>query len=73
MSFLDVFKKGLQKTATSISRTVTGIFTEVKKWDAETFKSLESELVASDLGISAAKKIVDDLRDKYERGLLNGT
>lgn len=73
MAFLDIFKKGLQKTATSISRTVTGIFTEVKKWDAETFKALETELVASDLGINEAKKIVDDLRDKYERGLLNGT
>ena len=73
MSFFDVFKKGLQKTATSITRTVSGLFTEVKKWDAETFKALEAELVASDLGINAAKKIVDDLRDKYERGLLNGT
>ncbi|MBR2364470.1 MAG: signal recognition particle-docking protein FtsY [Lentisphaeria bacterium] len=73
MSFLDVFKKGLQKTATSISRTVTGIFTEVKKWDDNTFKALEAELVASDLGITASRKIVDDLRDKYERGLLNGT
>lgn len=73
MSFFDVFKKGLQKTATSITRTVSGLFTEIKKWDAETFKALEAELVASDLGINAAKKIVDDLRDKYERGLLNGT
>ena len=73
MSFLDVFKKGLQKTATTISRTVSGLFTEVKKWDEGTFKMLEDALVASDLGIAAAKKIVDDLRDKYQRGLLNGT
>lgn len=73
MSFLDVFKKGLQKTATSISRTVSGLFTEVKKWDAAAFDALEAELIASDLGIAAAKKIVKDLKDKYERGLLNGT
>lgn len=73
MSFLDVFKKGLQKTATSITRTVSGLFTEVKKWDADTFRALEAELVASDLGIKAAEKIVNDLRDRYERGVLNGT
>ncbi len=73
MSLFDSFKRGLQKTATALSRSVTGIFTEVRKWDDETFRKLENELISADFGVAAAKKIMADLRDRYQRGLLNGS
>lgn len=72
MALFDVFKRGLQKTATTITRTVSSLFTEVKTWDESTFQSLEKALIESDLGIHASKKIVASLRDRYERGLLKG-
>ena len=73
MSLFDTFKRGLQKTATALSRSVTGIFTEVRTWDDETFKKLEDELISADFGVSATKKIMADIRDRYQRGLLNGS
>ncbi|MGN0873068.1 MAG: signal recognition particle receptor subunit alpha, partial [Victivallales bacterium] len=73
MSIFDTFKRGLQKTATALSRSVSGIFTEVKKWDDETFKKLENELISADFGVSATKKIMADIRDRYQRGILNGS
>ena len=73
MALFDSFKRGLQKTATALSRSVAGIFTEVRKWDDETFRKLESELISADFGVSATKKIMADIRDRYQRGLLNGS
>ena len=73
MSIFDTFKRGLQKTATALSRSVSSIFTEVKKWDDETFKKLENELISADFGVSATKKIMADIRDRYQRGILNGS
>ena len=73
MSIFDTFKRGLQKTATALSRSVSGIFTEVKKWDDETFRKLENELISADFGVSATKKIMADIRDRYQRGILNGS
>ena len=71
MSLFDTFKRGLQKTATALSRSVTGIFTEVRTWDDETFKKLEDELISADFGVSATKKIMADIRDRYQRELCN--
>ena len=73
MSIFDTFKRGLQKTATALSRSVSGIFTEVKKWDDESFRKLENELISADFGVSATKKIMADIRDRYQRGILNGS
>ena len=72
MGLFSVFKKGLQKTATAISRTVTSIFTEVKTWDETTFSTLENALLEADFGADAAKKVKEDIKDRYQRGLLTG-
>ena len=72
MGLFSVFKKGLQKTATAITRGVVSIFTDVQKWDDSTFTALEHALVEADFGVEAAKKIKDDLKDRYDRGLLSG-
>lgn len=72
LSIFSRFQKGLQKTATAISRGITGVFTEVKRWDDEDFAALEKTLIESDLGIPASRRIVADIRDRYERGLISG-
>ncbi len=73
MGLFSVFKKGLQKTATAITRGVTSIFTDVQKWDASTFTNLEHVLLEADFGAEAAKKIKEDIKDRYDRGLLSGS
>ncbi len=72
-SLFSTFKKGLQKTATAISRGITGVFTGVKRWDAESFKKLENALIEADFGPAAANSIVADIKDRYQRGLISGT
>lgn len=67
------FKQGLQKTATALTRGITSIFTEVKVWDKAAFDSLEKQLIEADLGPVASRKIVEDLRNRYELGELKGS
>ncbi len=67
-SIFNVFKKGLQKTATSVSRSITSVVTGEKIWDDTTFEELEAMLIAADFGVAATLRIVDDIRDRYERG-----
>jgi len=72
-SLLSIFQRGLQKTAVSIGRTIAGAFGGVKVWDAKAFSDLEAALVAADFGVPASRRIVSDIKDRYERGLLNGS
>ena len=72
MSIFDVFKKGLKKTAVAIGRGISSLFTTVKKWDEESFRKLENELLAADFGVSASRKIVNSLRDRYQQGEFSG-
>jgi len=72
-ALLSIFQRGLQKTATSLRRSVAGVFGDVKVWDAKAFSALEEALLSADFGVSASRKICDDIRDRYSRGLLNGS
>lgn len=72
-SLFSTFQKGLQKTATALSRSISGIFSDVKVWDAAAFQKLERVLIESDIGVAASSKIVADIKDRYDRGLLNGS
>ena len=72
-SLFSTFKKGLQKTATAISWGISGVFTDIKRWDAESFKKLENALIEADFGPAAANAIVADIKDRYQRGLISGT
>ncbi|MCQ2396750.1 MAG: signal recognition particle-docking protein FtsY [Lentisphaeria bacterium] len=70
MSLFSFFKKGLQKTTTAIQRGIQSVFTDVKKWDDETYRQLEQTLIATDLGPAVTKELLDDLKDRYSRGLI---
>jgi fused signal recognition particle receptor len=63
-----VFKKGLQKTAVSVTRTFTGIFTNIQKWDESTYEELEASLLSADFGVKVTMRLLDDIRDRYDRG-----
>jgi fused signal recognition particle receptor len=67
-SIFSVFKKGLQKTKTSVSRSISSVFTGEKSWSEENFEDLEAMLISADFGVPASLKIVEDIRDRYERG-----
>ncbi|MCI5779751.1 MAG: signal recognition particle-docking protein FtsY [Lentisphaeria bacterium] len=68
MSIFSVFKRGLEKSATKLSRAVTGVFSGVKAHGKASFDDLEAMLIAADFGVTAAKKVTDGIRDRYERG-----
>lgn len=68
MSLFSFFKKGLEKTATSIKRGISGLFTGTKTWDEQTYAKLEQALIATDLGPAITATIVADLKDRYTRG-----
>ena len=69
-SIFSIFKKGLEKTTTAVSRSLAEVFTGEKKWDKSTFESLEATLIAADFGVPASLKIVKDIQDRYERGYI---
>ena len=64
----NIFKRGLQKTRTSILRGFESLFTENKPWDASTYRKLEESLIRADLGVAVSMRIVKDIKDRYERG-----
>lgn len=69
-SLFSVFQRGLQKTSVSIFRSMGGIFTDIPKWDEETYESIEAALLSADFGPTVSFRLVGDIRDRYERGLI---
>lgn len=67
-SVFSIFKHGLQRTKTSLLRQIQGLFADVENWDEETFEDLEAALMSADLGVEMSARLVDDIRDRYERG-----
>ena len=64
----NIFKKGLQKTKTSILRGFETMFSGTEKWDASTYRKLEESLISADLGVNVTMALVKDIKDRYERG-----
>lgn len=69
-SIFSIFKRGLEKTATRVTRTVTGLFTGIRAHDAASFDELEERLIMADFGVSASLRIVGEIRERYERGAI---
>ncbi len=67
-SVFSIFKRGLEKTATRVARSISGVLTGVKAWDENSFEELENTLISADFGVAAAQRIVSDIRERYERG-----
>lgn len=69
-SIFSVFKRGFQKTSTAISRTIFAVFTDEKAWDKETYERIEVTLLQADFGFKTTQKLLTDLKDRYEHGLI---
>jgi len=69
-SLFSVFKKGLQKTSTSITRSIAGVFTDAAVWTEDDYEMLEAALIGADFGVNISMRIVEDIRDRYSRGLI---
>lgn len=69
-SIFNVFKRGLQRTKTTLVRRVQSIFNDNAEWDDDAFDDLEAALLGADLGVEVSMRLVDDIRDRYERGLI---
>ncbi|MFO7821283.1 MAG: signal recognition particle-docking protein FtsY [Lentisphaeria bacterium] len=67
-SIFSKFKHGLQRTKTSLVRQIQGMVSDVENWDEETFEDLEAALMSADLGVEMSARLVDDIRDRYQRG-----
>ncbi len=72
-SIFSIFKRGLQKSKTAVSRTITTAFTDVKVWSEETYEELESSLISADFGVKASVRIVESIRDRYKLGEIHTT
>lgn len=67
-SVFEFFKRGLQKTTTSLVRKVKGIFGGETTWNAESYEALEAALIGTDLGVVISGQLVAEVKDRYERG-----
>jgi len=72
-SIFSIFKRGLQKSTTSVSRSLAAAFSGIKGWNQDTYEDLETSLIAADFGVKAGTHIVAAIRDRYERGLIQTT
>lgn len=69
-SIFQFFKRGLEKTKTSIMRAFSSVVSGTKTWDDATYSELERALVATDLGSAISREIVAEIKDRYQRGLI---
>ena len=71
MGLFDIFKRGLEKTRTAIVRSIKSMFSDIKSWDDASYAKLEQALISTDLGYAVSHEIVEDLKDRYKRGLID--
>ena len=71
MSIFSIFKSGLAKSTTRLTRAVSSIFTGIKAHGKESFNDLEDLLISADFGVPAAQRIAAAVRERYELGSLS--
>lgn len=67
-AFLSSFKRGFQRTKTMLVRNIQSIFSETGEWTEDSYEDLEAILIGTDLGVSVTQRLVEDVRDRYNRG-----
>lgn len=70
-SLYSAFRNGLRKTKTRLVRNIQTAFTDAEVWTEEAYEDLEAALIAADIGVEAATRFVDDVRERYDRGEIN--
>lgn len=72
-ALLSKFKSGLQRTKTKLVRSIQSAFSDTETWTEESYDELEAALIGADLGVDIATRLVDDIRDRYDRGEIETT
>ncbi len=73
MSFFDKLKSGLIKTRRGITDRIDQVLVSFGKIDENLFEELEEILVAADIGVEAALKIIEDLKAKVKEEKITDT
>ena len=71
MGFFERLKQGLKKTKDSVIGQINGVFKSFSKADEEMLDELEEILIASDVGIGGAEKIIEKLRTNLKEKKLS--
>ena len=71
MGFFDKLKQGLGKTKTTFDEKINGVFSSFRKVDEDFLDELEEALIMSDIGMTTAVKIVNNLRKTIKKENLN--
>jgi fused signal recognition particle receptor len=69
--FLDRLKTGIQKTREGLVGQLEDIFAGKKEIDAELLEDLESALIAADIGPTTTLEILELIRQRVDRKLIN--
>ena len=70
-TIFQLFKRGLEKTKTTLLRTFSSIFSGTKAWDDSTYAALEKALISTDLGMAISSELIAEIKDQYKRGLIS--
>lgn len=62
MSLFQKFKAGLQKTSSKLATEIKRIITRAPKLDADALDELEAALIATDIGVATAMRIVEQTK-----------
>ena len=67
VSFFTRMKKGLSRTRTSFSKGMANLLIGKKEIDDELFEDIETQLLVSDVGMDATRRIMDNLAERVSR------
>jgi fused signal recognition particle receptor len=67
MGLLDKFKAGLARTKEKLSHEIKRIVTRSPKLDADALEELEATLIGADLGMEMTARIIEAVREAYEK------
>ena len=67
MGFFDKLKQGLGKTKTTFDEKINNVFSNFRKVDEDFLDELEEALIMSDIGMTTAVKIVNNLRKTIKK------
>ena len=70
-SIFDKFKRGLQRTKTTLVRNIQTIVSDTGEWTDTTYERLEAALIGADLGVAISTRLAATIRERYERGLIS--
>jgi len=63
MNLFQKFRDGLKKTSTKLTAEIKRIVTRAPRLDAESLEELEAALIASDIGVGTATRIIEQTKD----------